>query len=422
MKYGWANYMDIIKPKQAQKFTAKQKLLFALLIIAIILISMTKTSLSRVTLNKKDLLISSVKQGDLSITVDGYGKLVSEELRLITSLTQATVKEIVLKPGAIVSKDSIIVILANPELQLNVDSAQQELEKLKANLRQLKVNNKRELLTEQATLAELASRFEAATIKRTAEELLVADGIVSNLIFKQSQLNEQQLGKRIKILSEKLLQLTLMHKEAVNIQKERIKQQIGRLEIANNRLERLQVKTGFEGVLQRLSVDLGQSLSAGQEIGLIGSTKELIAEIKVPQNQASHVAIGQKVLLNNRQSNFTGLVTRIDPIVEKNTVSIDIKLPDKLPKNTRPQQNIDAEIIIKTIPNAFYIERPAKVQAQTTLSLYKLNHDQTLAKRTLLKFGEKTGRYIQVTSDVSKKNKFIISDLSNYSVNEITLN
>ena len=237
-----------------------------------------------------------------------------------------------------------------------------------------------------------------------------------------SQHNEKQVGKRIKILSEKLLQLTLMHKEAVNIQKERIKQQIGRLEIANNRLERLQVKTGFEGVLQRLSVDLGQSLSAGQEIGLIGSTKELIAEIKVPQNQASHVAIGQKVLLNNRQSNFTGLVTRIDPIVEKNTVSIDIKLPDKLPKNTRPQQNIDAEIITKTIYNAYYIERPANVKSQTKLSLYKLNNEQTLATRESVVFGEKTGRYIEIISGVSKNDRFIISDLSNYSVNEISIN
>ena len=66
----------------------------------------------------------------------------------------------------------------------------------------------------------------------------------------------------------------LVHKEAINIQKERIKQQIGRLDIANSRLEKLQVKAGFNGVLHRLSVALGQSLSAGQEMALIGSTKE----------------------------------------------------------------------------------------------------------------------------------------------------
>lgn len=414
--------MDIIKQKKAQRFTFKQKLLFALLVMAIFLISMAKESLSHVILSKKDLLISEVKQGDLSITVDGYGKLVSEKLRLITSLTQATVKEIILKPGAIVDKDSIIVHLANPELKLNVESAQQELAKLKANLRQLKLNHKRELLTEQAILAELESRLEAATLKRAAEELLVADGIVSNLTFKQSQLNEQQLRKRIDILSEKLLQLKLVHKEAINIQKERIKQQIGRLDIANNRLEKLQVKAGFNGVLQRLSVDLGQSLSAGQEIALIGSTKELIAEIKVPQNQASLISTGQEVIINNRQSSFQGTVSRINPIVEQNTVSIDIQLPDGLPKNARPEQSVDAEIIIKTITNAYYIERPSNVKSQTSQSMYKLNNDRTLAIRVPLKFGEKTGRYIEVKSEVSKNDLFVISDLSNYSVKKITIN
>lgn len=414
--------MDIVKQKQTQRFTVKQKLLFALLIIIIFLISMAKASLTNVTLNKKDLLIGEVKQGDLSITVDGYGKLVSEKLRLITSLTQATVKEIILKPGAIVNENSVIVKLANPELQLNVDSAKQELAKLKANLRQLKVNHKRELLTEQAILAELESRLEAATLKRTAEELLVADGIVSNLTFKQSQLNEQQLTKRINILSEKLLQLTLVHKEAINIQKEFIKQQIGRLTIANNRLEKLQVKAGFEGVLQRLSVNLGQSLSAGEEIALIGSTKELIAEIKVPQNQASLISNGQKVIINNRQSTFHGVVSRINPIVEQNTVSIDIQLPKTLPLNARPEQNIDAEIITETISNAYYIERPANIKSQAKLSLYKLNNAQTLATRESVVFGEKTGRYIEIISGVSKNDRFIISDLSNYSVDEISIN
>ncbi len=414
--------MDIIKEKKQTILNMKTKIAIGLLATLLIIFSLINLSLNQVTLTKKDLLISQVQQGDLAITVDGYGKLVSEKLQLITALTQATVEEILLKPGAIVSKDSVIVRLANPELQLNVENAQQELAQYKANLRQLSVNQTRELLTEQATIAEIKSRYEAAKLKRVAEQSLIADGIVSDLTFKQSQLNENQLSERVSILSEKLQQLYLVHSEAINIQKERIKQRFGRLSIAKSRLEKLQVKAGFDGVLQRLSVNLGQSLAPGQEVALIGSIKDLIAEIKVPQNQSYLVKLGQKVMIDTRQATVTGIVARIDPVVEDNTVRIDVKLPKNLPDSAKPQQNIDAEIISKTLNNIKYIERPANLKAQSILSLYQLNQAQDLAAIKSVKFGEKTGRYIEILSEVNIGDRFIISDLSNYQADEIAIN
>lgn len=414
--------MDVVKPKPKFKVSRQVKVTVISVIFLLVILSFAQASISTASLSKKDLLISQVKHGDLAITVNGYGKLVSEKLQLLTSLTQATVEEIVLKPGAIVTEESVIVRLANPELALEVENAKQELAQLNANLRQLKVNNQRELLTEQAVIAQLASELEAATLKRTAEQTLVEKGIVSNLTFRQSQLHEKQLTKRISILTTKLEQLSIVHNEAINIQKERIKQQQGKLAIAHNKVEKLTVKAGFEGVLQRLSVNLGQSVAPGQELALIGSTKDLIAEIKIPQNMSSLVKLGQTVKIDTRQSIIHGTVARIDPIVTQNTVSIDINLPKRLPNNAKPQQNIDAEIISKTLKNINYIERPANLKAQSTFTLYQLNEKHDLAKRKSLKFGEKTGRYIEILSDVNEGDAFIISDLSNYTDVNIDIN
>ncbi|MDG1752208.1 MAG: HlyD family efflux transporter periplasmic adaptor subunit [Thalassotalea sp.] len=414
--------MDIAKKKNNERLSSKRKLIIAVIASLLVLGIFAKNPLDNVVLYKKDLLISEVQQGDLAITVDGYGKLVSEKLQLITTLTQATVAEIILKPGAIVNKNSVIVKLANPELQFALENSEQELAQLKANLRQLIVNHKRELLTEQAVIAELESRYESAKLKRAAEQTLVEDGIVSELTFKQSQLNEKQLKQRMTILTRRLQQLSVVHEEAINIQDERIKQQLGRLNIAQNRLDKLHVRAGFDGVLQRLSVNLGQSLAPGQEVALIGSNQELIAEIKVSQNQASLVQLGQKVKIDTRQTIIIGTVSRIDPIVEQNTVRIDVSLPKTLPESAKPQQNIDAEIIAKTLINIKYIERPANIQSQSSVYLYQLNEGQNSATKKSIMLGEKTGRYIEVLSSVGKGEQFIISDLSNYNATNITLN
>ncbi len=413
--------MDIKKSKKP-KNNAKRLLLINAVVIISALVSYYHFSHKRITLDKKDLLITGVKQGDLSITIDGYGKLVSEKLQLITSLTQATVKEIILKPGASVTKDSIIVKLENPKLVLAYQNAQQELMQLTANLRQMKVNQQREMLNEQAMLTELQSNYESAKLKRVAEEKLVADGIISQISFKQSQLNESQLSARIEILNKRLQQLSLVHIEALNIRQQVIAQQQGVIANIKHQIEQLDVKAGIEGVLQRLAVTLGQSLSPGQEIALLGSTKELIAEVKVPQLYAPSIKIGQQVEINTHPAIITGTVTRIDPVVADNTVSIDVALANNIPENARPEQNINAKIITKTLHNVTYIDRPANIKTASRQAIYRLNQQGDLASRTVLEFGEQAGRYIQVLSPVTLNEQFIISDLSNYQVNEISIN
>lgn len=363
-------------------------------------------------------------QGDLEVSIESYGSLKSDKQQLITALTRATVKEIVLKPGANVKADSVIVRLENPELQQLVDNAQQELAQKNANLRQLKLNNQRETLNESATLAQITASFETATLKRIAEAQLVKKGIVTKLTFQQTVLNEKQLEKRIEILKQRMAQLTLVHAEAVNIQQERIKQQQGQLNIAQARLDRLTVTAGFDGVLQRLSVELGQSLASGQEIALIGSVTDLIALIRVPQSQAQQIEIGQRVIIDTRRDKITGKVARIDPIVENNTVNIEVSLPQNLPASARPQLNVDGIVIAETLKKVIYIKRPANAKASTQVSLYRIDENGKDAQLQKVKLGRQAGRYIEVTSGAKPNDTFIISDLSNLktSSNTLTIN
>ncbi|WDE00685.1 efflux RND transporter periplasmic adaptor subunit [Thalassomonas actiniarum] len=409
--------MDTIKIKKKTTPFYKNKYILAagLFGLLVLLAVWAKQSRSSVSVLRNDILVEQVQQGDLEVLIEGYGNLTSDKQQLITTLTRATVKEIVLKPGARVSADSVIVRLENPELIQEVENAEQELNQIQANLRQLKLTNQRERLNEAASLAEITALYEAATLKRQAEEKLVKQGIVSQLTFQESQLNEQQLKKRMAIATERNEQLRLVHQEAINIEQERVKQQQGQLNIARDRLARLEVKAGFDGVLQRLSVELGQSLDAGQEIALIGSVTDLIALIRVPQSQAQQIVVGQSAIIDTRRDKINGTVARIDPIVENNTVNIEIALPADLPASARPQLKVDGVIVADTLKNATYIKRPANVKANNIGKLYRLDQQQENAQLQAVTFGHQAGRFIQILSGAKAGEQFIVSDLSNLS-------
>ncbi|MCJ8320945.1 MAG: HlyD family efflux transporter periplasmic adaptor subunit [Colwellia sp.] len=407
--------MDVVKsPSKKNKFfDSKIKVISVIVLLLVLLVAYSKSTLGVVSVFRSDLLIEPVQQGDLEVVVDGYGTLISNKQQLLTALTRATVKEIVLKPGATVIASSVIVRLENPELQQLVNNAHQELAQSMANLRQLKLNNQREKLNEAAVLSEIRASYESASLKREAEEKLVVKGIVSSLTFKQTQLNERQLAERIDILTQRIDQLDLVQLEAVNIQKERIKQQQGQLNIAQSRLNALTIKAGFDGVLQRLNVELGQSLSAGQEVALIGSVTDLIALIRVPQSQAQQIQLGQITIIDTRRDKITGRVVRIDPIVENNTVNIEIALPKNLPASARPQLNVDGVIITDKLIDVLYIARPANVKTNSQHELYKFDENEQNALRQLVQFGQQAGRYIEIRTGAKLNDEFIISDLSN---------
>jgi len=373
------------------------------------------------SIKRSDMLFGTVKQGDLQVEIEGYGALRSDKQVLITSLTSATVQEIVLKPGALVTAGSIIVQLANPELQQQVDNAGQELAQRKANLRQLKLNQQREILNESASFAEMEARYETAKVKLEAQSGLVKSGIVSMLDYKDSVVQESQLKKRLNIHKQRTAALKLVNQEAINIQLEQIKQQEGQLDIAQNRLDRLTVKAGFDGVLQRLSVELGQSLAAGQEVALIGSVQDLIALVRVPQSKAQQIFIGQKAIIDTRRDKIAGTVVRIDPVVVENTVEVEISLPDQLPASARPQLSVDAIIITDTLTNITYMKRPVNGKAFSNTNLFRLDDSNNKAMRVEVKLGKEAGRYIELLGGAKVNETFIVSDLSLVKNSELTI-
>lgn len=404
--------MDVVKQKKSANLKSKWQMVLAVAAVVVVFAMVTSQANGSVSVQRNALLFATVQQGDLDVVVDGYGVLTSDKQQLITSFSAATVKEIVLKPGAEVKANSIIVLLENPELEQQVENAEQELTQLKANLRQLKLNNQREKLNEAANLAEIKAQLETAELTRKAEEQLAAKGIVSDLNFQQTLLNERQLQQRIKILTERNEQLSLVHAESVNIQHERIKQQEGRLQIAQSRLDKLTVRAGFDGVLQRLSVELGQSLSAGSEVALIGSVTDLIALIRVPQGQVQQVKIGQKAVIDTRRDKIEGVVSRIDPIVADNTVEVEIALPENLPTSARPQSSVDGLIIADSLSDVLYLKRPAGTKSNQEMNLYQVQSDNQYAKLNQLQFGVQAGQFMQIRSGAKAGDQFIISDLS----------
>lgn len=405
--------MDIKKQKKKSAWQSNKNLLVAAALLLTSLVIWHQTSSNNgLKVSKNDIWFGMAESGSLKLEVQGFGKLKSKHQRLITAPTKGIVEEILLKPGAVVEADDIIMRLLNPDLDQQANNERLLLSSEQANLRQIKVNNQREVLAQQAQITELEANYGAASFNLEATTKLVEKGIVSQLDHKRAQLETIQLKKRLEIENQRLTQLKTVHEESINIQKEKIGQQQSKLDAVTAKQNQLVIRASITGVLQKLDVELGQSVPVGETLAFVGGTDQLIAEINVPQNRVEQIQIGQLVDINTRNSIGDGKVTRIDPVVSEGTVLVEVELVGDLPSGARPDLSVDATIKAGELENVVFIERPVNIKPGTTNTLYRLNHNQDKANSVQVTFGAEAGKYIQIIRGASAGERFILSDTS----------
>jgi biotin carboxyl carrier protein len=372
--------------------------------------------------SRSQIWTDTIKRGDLVIQVEGFGKLKSKEQRLLSAPYNAIVEEIILKPGSLVTKDSIIARLSNPQIAQQVKDANRVLANTKTSYLQLELNQKREILSQQAQQEQLLSELEIAELKVSAEQKLVTKGIVSELTFKRSQLDYRQLSRRLTIEKSRLKQLNEVHQKELDIAQDRIAQQAEQVAVINERFNKLTVKAGISGVLQALPVELGQSVTLGEQIALVGSVDSLYAMINVSQSDMEQVAIKQAVSIDTRAGIVSGEVSRINPVVNQGMIAIEVSITGELPNNARPELNVDAIIAIGMLTNTTYIKKPVNVTAGMKTRLFRLLPNTSQAEQINITFGQESDEFIEVVSNVEKTDTFVLSDMSRWQdTNKITI-
>jgi len=415
--------MDISKPSEKKSNHQQLTLIIGVVSAALILSFWAFSQPSgaeKVASNQ--IWTDNVKLGDLVLEVEGYGKLKSKQQRLLTTPANATVEEILLKPGSLVSKDSVIVRLSNPVISQQVKEAERNFSNAKAMYLQVALKQKRELLAHQAMQEQLMSELELAELKMLAEEELLKKGIVSELTFKRSQLNFRQLSRRITIEKTRLSQLGEVHQQELAIEQDKIEQQKEIVAVITEQFNRLTVRAGIDGVVQNLAVELGQSVALGEQIALVGSVDSLFAMINVSQSDVGLLALNQLVHIDTRGGKIIGKVQRINPLVKQGMISIEVSLSGELPNNARPDLNVDGVISTGTLTQVMYIKKPVNASTGMKAHLFKMDKEQNQAQKVAVSYGQESGEYIQILSGALENDSFILSDMSRWKkANNITI-
>src|SRR5512134_2054316 len=173
-------------------------------VIILITVGVSRLKPAAPTVERGTVWVDTVKQGPMVRQVRGSGTLVPEDIRWIPANTQGRVERIVLRAGATVAPESVILELSNPELEQTVVGDQANLRAAQANLASREADLESALLNQRAAAARVEQEYRQAALQLEANEELYKDKLISELQLKQSRSQAQELKNRWDIEQKRL--------------------------------------------------------------------------------------------------------------------------------------------------------------------------------------------------------------------------
>ena len=406
--------MDIQRPSNAR---AKKIRRITYGTVAIIFIGGVTFGLSRLrpaapSVDAGTIWTDVVKRGPMLREVRGLGTLVPENIQWIPAQTDSKVDRIVLRPGAVVKSDSVILELSDPQLQRDTLDAEFQLKGAEADYANLRVQVNSELMNQKAAEAAVRSDYEQAKIQHDVDEKLVKQGLAADVTEKLSKVREEQLAIRVQLEGERTRIATDSANARLVAQQARVDQMKALYQLKRGQFDALHLRAGINGVLQLVPVEEGQRVTPGTNLARVADPKKLKAEIKIAETQAKDVVIGQKASIDTRNGIVDGHVSRIDPSVQNGTVTVDVAIDGALPQGARPDLSVDGTIELENLKDVMFVGRPVHGQSDSTIGLFKVIDDGSEATRVNVKLGRSSVNTIEVLQGLQVGDKVVLSDMS----------
>jgi len=379
--------VDIARPEAKRQKRIRRTIYIA---IAVVVIPLVTYALSRLkpaapSVDSATVWTDTVKRGPMLREVRGLGTLVPETIRLIPAATDGQIIQRNLLAGTPVKADTVILEMSNPELQQAALDAEYQMKGAEANLEQTKALLQNQLMDKRTQAAALSSAYHTALLDRDTNKQLADNGLVSDLIYKKSQVVAEELAKQDDLAEKEVETFSNSIASQVAVQQASLDEKRAMYALKKSQLDQLKVRPGIDGVLQELDVEVGQKVTQGTVLARVAQPTHLKAQLKIAETQAKDILIGQKA-------------------------SVDTHGP--LPQGARPDLSVEGTVEIERLADVLYVGRPVHGEANSTVGLFKVVDDGAAATRVQVQLGRTSVNTVEIVKGLQIGDKVILSDMS----------
>ena len=276
-------------------------------------------------------------------------------------------------------------------------------------------------LTEPVISAEIEARVEAIHVDvgsrvKQGDLLLELDNsrIIRNRNALQAEVknlnaqiqNAQKVVNRYKTLKKNdLVPISLLEEEETKLVvfKMQLEHAQALLEMAKDNLQRANIKSPVDGIIDRRMVSVGDFLKLDEPLFKLSTSNALRAIAAFPETAIEQLQVGQKMTIRYPLSKLhlvESPVSEIRPMINAGNKSIEVIVDFANPGVFKPGASFIAEVVIERHENAVIVPNRSVVMRPAGEVVYVIKDNQ--AMQQIVTTGERLGNEIEIIAGLEK--------------------
>jgi HlyD family secretion protein len=407
--------MDRIIEKK--KWTTKKILrIAAAVILGLFLIKFLffRDTRSKLNVDLNQIRIAEVKKDKFQefIPIDG----VVQPIRtvFVNAIQGGTVERIYVEDGSNLKKGDTILKLANANLELEYMNRETNMYEVLNNLHNTKINIEQSNFIRRREISDKAYQLDIAEKDFGRKKKFYKENVISQEEYENAerdfnyQKTQLEIAKRLQQI-DSLANITRLAQ--INRTIDRMSKN---LELLKENLGNLFIKSPITGQLSSFNVEIGETKSAGQNLGHLDVTDGYKLQANIDERYITRVFIGQEAEFDFNGSKYYVEISKIYTQVRNGSFQVDMIFDGEEPANVKRGQTLQLRLKFSSPTDALIVQRGGFFQETGGNWIYVIDAAEEFALKRKIRLGRQNTNYYEVLEGLEPGERVIISSYDTF--------
>ncbi|MFC5271879.1 efflux RND transporter periplasmic adaptor subunit [Adhaeribacter terreus] len=317
--------------------------------------------------------------------------------------------------GRKINAGDTILKISNSTLQIDFLNRETQLFDLMNERQNSEITMKQDQIKALNALAEIEYNLKQTENKYKRSKNLYAEKVIPLAEYEQTE-DEFMYLKRRKELAERSLK---QDAELMTKRLRQLDQSINRMQaninIARSTLSNLYITAPISGQLSTLKAEVGESKTAGENIGQIDDLNGFKVKANIDEHYISKVYPGLQAAFDFNGQTHSVSVAKVFPEVQNGQFQVDLEFPEgKTPEGIRRGQTLQIRLHLSGGDKAVLIPRGGFYQSTGGAWAFVVDQSGKFAEKRTIKLGRQNPQYYEVLAGLKPGEKVIVSSYDGY--------
>lgn len=374
---------------------------------------------STLRVDRRGLNIGEVRNARFDDYVSVDGSVVPIQVVQVSTEEGGIVLDKVVEEGTHVKKGDVIVRLSNSNLDLQILNAESELAEKQNMLRSTQLSMEQDRLNNRNEALQLKMDVQTKRRAYSHQAVLWKEQLNSREEYLKAKEDYELAVEKEKLIQQRLKKTNELNRSQVAQMTDDLASMRKNVELVRERKAKLDVRSSIDGEVGLLDVELGQSVSQGQKIGVINDLSDYKVEAQVDEHYIDRVHAGLSATFEQNGIKYNLTVRKVYPEVREGRFKIDFVFSNGHPKNIRTGQTYYIDLQLGEAKRAVIIPKGTFYSVTGGEWIFVLDSDGRKAYRRKIRIGRQNPQYYEVIEGLEPGEKVIVSGYESYKDNDI---